>query len=193
MMLAAAGGRRRWRSSRPGPPRRPMPKVIAVARFGPSGGARLGDAPRRVSEMLASALAGDSGVRAASHGRVAAVWEEVAPEGAEPGPEAAVETGRRVGAGRVIEGAVAGDSSSLSVTGSLRDALGGALLARASVAGPATASPPWPSVSPPTCWRSARDATARGWRGRIRRFPRSAPGSTAVRPIGSAAPTRPPS
>jgi hypothetical protein len=92
-----------------------------------------------VSGLIASALAGERGVRSASATRVAAAWRRAAPRGTAPGATAALETGRRVGAGRVIEGAVAGDSAAISVTASLRDA--GTVVARAAVTGPSDSLP----------------------------------------------------
>jgi TolB-like protein len=89
-------------------------------------------------DLLAIKLSGAGGLRAAEPRSVLSTWDRVAgSESGEPSPEAALGIARRLGAGLVVDGSVAGTSAHLALTASLLSAPGGRSVARTSVEGPA--------------------------------------------------------
>ncbi len=125
----------RWRAARAGADA----NLVAVLPFRIAG-ADPGLAWLRegMVDLLAIKLTGAGELRAAEPRSVLGAWARVAGSGVrETSPEAALGIARRLGAGLVIDGSVAGTAAHLALTASLLTAPDGRSVARTSVEGPA--------------------------------------------------------
>ena len=89
-----------------------------------------------LSELLAVQLTGEGGPRAVEPRAVLGAWRQRAPAGGAPGPAVTLQVARDLGAGRVVDGAVAGVQDHLVATASVLDAGSGRTIGRASAEGP---------------------------------------------------------
>jgi hypothetical protein len=114
------------------------PKLVAVLPFRISGSnPDLAWLREGLVDLLAIKLTGVEGLHAAEPSAVLGAWRRVAgSEGRDITPEAALEVGRQLGAGRIIDGSVVGTPGHLTLTASLLTTPSGGSAARASVEGP---------------------------------------------------------
>jgi serine/threonine-protein kinase len=89
-----------------------------------------------LAELLAVQLTGEGGPRAVEPRTVLSAWRKRSPTGAALTPQATLEVARALGAGRLVDGAVAGARGHIAVTASVLDAGSGQTIARASAEGP---------------------------------------------------------
>ena len=121
----------------------PDTALVAIMPFRTSGAApELAWLHEGTADLLAIKLAGQPGLRAVDQVIVMNGWQRVAGStGGRITPEAAITVARRVGAGRVIDGAVVGTSAHLTLTASLLTSPEGRVVAEASVEGPLDSLP----------------------------------------------------
>jgi serine/threonine-protein kinase len=121
----------------------PGASVVAVLPFRvPAAAPELARLRGDVADRLASGLSGDGGPRAAARRATLAAWRRVAgDDGNDLAPGAAMEVGRAVGAGRVMDGSMRGDPAHLTITASLLATADGRQAARAEVDGPGDSLP----------------------------------------------------
>jgi TolB-like protein len=114
------------------------PAVVAVAPFRVAAAdPSLGYLREGMVDLLSARLSGEQGLRSADAASVLRAWGRAAGSGGtEMTQEAALEIGRGLGAGRVIDGSVVGTPGRLTLTASLLTAPGGRRATRASVEGP---------------------------------------------------------
>jgi tRNA A-37 threonylcarbamoyl transferase component Bud32/TolB-like protein len=89
-----------------------------------------------LSELLAVQLTGEGGPRAVEPRAVLGAWRQRAPAGGALGPAATLQVARDLGAGRLVDGGVAGGQGHVVVTASVLDASSGRTIGRASAEGP---------------------------------------------------------
>jgi tetratricopeptide (TPR) repeat protein len=89
-----------------------------------------------LSELLAVQLTGEGGPRAVEPRAVASAWRERSAGGGSLGAVATLQVARELGAGRLVDGAVAGGQGHVAVTASVLDAGTGRTIGRASAEGP---------------------------------------------------------
>jgi len=88
-------------------------------------------------DLLAVQLTGEGGLRAADPRTVLGAWRQASiGQGAELVGQAILGVARQVGAGRVVDGAIAGSRQHVVVSASMLETATGAIVGRASVAGP---------------------------------------------------------
>jgi tRNA A-37 threonylcarbamoyl transferase component Bud32/tetratricopeptide (TPR) repeat protein len=89
-----------------------------------------------LSELLAVQLTGEGGPRAVEPRAVANAWRQRSSAGRALGPRVAIQVARDLGAGRLVDGGVAGGQGHVVVTASVLDASSGRTIGRASAEGP---------------------------------------------------------
>jgi tetratricopeptide (TPR) repeat protein len=113
------------------------PDLVAILPFRVSGDAAIADLREGMVELLATALAGDAGLRPADPGAVLSSWRRIAPtEHADLSPDSARIVARMVGAGRVLQGSVVAAAGELVITASLLPLSGAGRSLNASARGP---------------------------------------------------------
>jgi eukaryotic-like serine/threonine-protein kinase len=89
------------------------------------------------SDLLAVQFTGEGGPRAVEPRAVWSAWRRLVPvDGGDLRPEAAVQVAEQLGAGRLVDGGIAGSQSHLAVTASVLEVPTGRTIGRASVEGP---------------------------------------------------------
>ena len=128
----------RSRSSSMPPAKAPLdPRAVAVLPFRVSSAdpalSYLGDG---LAELLAVQLTGEGGPRAVDPRAVLSAWRKRSRTGAALTPKATLEVARELGAGRLVDGGVAGAQSHIVVTASVIDAASGRTIGSAGAEGP---------------------------------------------------------
>ncbi len=125
------------------PPAALDPDVVAVLPFRTSGAdSGLRYLREGIVDLLAIKLTGEGGPRAADPRAVLSAWRRaVGSSTRDPGADAAVEVARKLGAGRLITGAVTGTPRLITLTASVMQASNGRRTSHASVAGSADSLP----------------------------------------------------
>jgi serine/threonine protein kinase/tetratricopeptide (TPR) repeat protein len=139
LALVAIGSVTSARRSRTDPsPARLDSHLVAVLPFRVSGGDQaLAYLQEGFVDLLAVQLTGEGGLRAAEPRAVLGAWRRAsASQREEPGLQAALGVARQLGAGRVVDGGIAGTRSHVVVTASMLQVPSGETVGRASVEGP---------------------------------------------------------
>jgi len=113
------------------------PRAVAVLPFRVSSTdpalSYLGDG---LAELLAVQLTGEGGPRAVDPRAVQSAWRKRSSAGATLTPKATLEVARELGAGRLVDGGVAGTQAHIVVTASVIEAASGRTIARTGAEGP---------------------------------------------------------
>lgn len=117
-------------------------RIVAVLPFRVSGAAaELSYLREGMIDLLAATLTGEAGPRAGDPRAVLAALRAERGTGADLPVDSGAALAARLGMGQVLQGAVVGTSSMLTLSAELRDARTGRVRARASAAGPADSLP----------------------------------------------------
>jgi tRNA A-37 threonylcarbamoyl transferase component Bud32/tetratricopeptide (TPR) repeat protein len=136
-----AAGIALWAARRSRPPATAAPSLdphaVAVLPFRlTSADPALGYLQDGLAELLAVQLTGEGGARALEPRAVLSAWRKRSPAGGALAAEGAMQVARDLGAGRLVDGGVAGAREHIVVTASVLDAVSGRTIVRAGAEGP---------------------------------------------------------